>query len=329
MADPTARTLRLLSLLQRRRYWPGAELADRLGVSDRTLRRDVDRLRELGYTVDSDRGVDGGYRLGAATEGVVLLLDDDEATALAVALHTVASGTSDLAEASLGALTKVLSTLGPAARRRAEAVPAATTFGDVAAGAAPRLSVLDAVATACRDGVRLAFEYRAADGATGSRYVEPYRLVALRRRWYLVAFDPGRDDWRTFRVDRIDAPQASRNTFAARSLPATDLAEYVRTRLDEARSQLQVVVEVDEQADVVRAGYGAWARVDELGPRRCRVTMETDSFVWPTHLLAELDRPFRVIEPAALETYLSGVAARLQSVTTGVPRSPRSGRSAL
>jgi predicted DNA-binding transcriptional regulator YafY len=329
VTDPTARTLRLLSLLQRRRYWSGAELAARLGVSDRTLRRDVDRLRSLGYAVDSDRGVDGGYRLGGATEGVVLLLDDDEATALAVALHTVAAGTSDLAEASLGALTKVLSTLGPVARRRAEAVPAATTFGDAPGGAAPRLAVLDTVASACRDSVRLAFEYRAADGASSSRYVEPYRLVALRRRWYLVAFDLDRDDWRTFRVDRIDAPVASRNGFAARHLPATDLAEYVRVGLDESRTQVHVVVEVDRPAEEVRARYGAWATIEPLGTGRCRVTMESESFVWPTHLLAELDAPFRVVSPAEFETYLLGVAERLQSGRTGVLRTRPSGPSAL
>src|SRR4051794_2699195 len=113
MADTTARTLRLLSLLQRRRYWPGPDLAARLEVSDRTLRRDIERLRELGYTVESDRGVDGGYRLGGSTGDAALLLDNDEAVALAAALHSAASGTSEWAEASLGALTKVLSMLGP------------------------------------------------------------------------------------------------------------------------------------------------------------------------------------------------------------------------
>ncbi|MFN8021109.1 MAG: YafY family protein [Acidimicrobiales bacterium] len=329
MSDPTARALRLLSLLQRRRFWPGAELAARLEVSERTLRRDVDRLRALGYTVDADRGVDGGYRLGASNEGVVLLLDPDEATALAVALHSVAAGTSDLAEASLGALTKVMASLGPAARRRAEAVPEATSFGDGPAGNSPRLAVLDAVASACRDRVRLRFDYRSADGAASRRYVEPYRLVALQRRWYLVAFDIDRDDWRTFRVDRLDAPIASRNTFRPRRLPADDLVEYVRAGFEELRTQHRVELEIDLPAETVRAGYGQWATVTALGRRRCRVVMESDSFVWPTHLLAELDAPFRVVSPPEFERHLRGLADRLQRATTGVPRSRRSGRSAL
>src|SRR4051794_38312859 len=244
MSDPTARTLRLLSLLQRRRYWPGPELAARLEGSDRTLRRDVERLRELGYTVESDRGVDGGYRLSASSGDAALLLDDDEATALAVALHAAATGTAELAEAALGALTKVLSMLGPLQRRRAETVRAAVTFGSATDAAAPRLAVLDAVAAACRAHVRLSFDYVAADGAPTSRYVEPCRLVAVGSRWYLVAFDGARDDWRTFRVDRMTDAVPARNAFVPRPPPASDLYEYVRTHMRDISATVRVVVEV-------------------------------------------------------------------------------------
>lgn len=322
MADPTARTLRLLSLLQRRRYWPGPELAARLEVSDRTLRRDVERLRELGYTIDSDRGVDGGYRLGAVTGDAALLLDDDEVTALAVALHTASSGTSELAEASLGALTKVLAMIGPAARRRVEALGAATAFGSAADGAV-RLAVLDVVAAACRDRVRLSFGYVAADGAATHRYVEPYGLVKLGPRWYLVAHDADRDDWRTFRVDRMDEPVPSRNGFVPRPLPAEDLHEYVRLSLREVSNPYRVVLDVDRSADEVCARYGTWATVEPRGRRACRVTMDADSFRWPTHLIADLEAPVTVVEPPELVDHLRVVTTRLRRAAATPTRARR------
>ena len=308
MADTTARTLRLLSLLQRRRYWPGPDLAARLGVSDRTLRRDVERLRELGYTVESDRGVDGGYRLGGTTGDAALLLDDDETTALAVALHTAACGTTELAEASLGALTKVLSMLSASQRQRAETVRAATTFGSTMDRAAPRLSILDAVATACRDQVRLSFDYVAADAAATSRYVEPCQLVALDTRWYLVAHDCDRDDWRTFRVDRMSEPRLARNTFAPRPAPASDLYEYVRFNMSELSRPHRVVVEVEVPGALVRDAYGTWVDVEDLGDARCRVTMDADSFRWPTHIVADLGAPFTVIGPPEFREHLRSIA---------------------
>jgi len=311
MADTTARTIRLLSLLQRRRYWPGPELADRLEVSERTVRRDIDRLRVLGYTVHAEPGVDGGYRLGTTDGDAVLLLDDDEATALAVALHNAATtGTAELAEASLGALTKVLTMLGPTQRRRVENVGAATSFHSSAARAVPDLTVLDTVATACRDGVRLSFEYRAGDGAETSRYVEPVQLVSLAGRWYLVAFDGDRADWRTFRVDRITSPVPARNTFAPRTPPADDLSDYVRRNLRELAARYRVVVDVEVPADRVRAEFGFWVDAEATDASSCRMTMEADSFAWPTHVLAALDAPFTVVAPPELRDHLHAVAAR-------------------
>lgn len=315
MADTTARTLRLLSLLQRRRYWPGADLAARLEVSERTLRRDIERLRELGYTVEADRGVDGGYRLGGSTGDAALLLDDAEAVALAVALHAAACGTTELAEASLGALTKVLSMLGPAQRQRAETVRSATAFGSALESAAPRLALLDVVASACRDQVRLSFDYVAADATATSRYVEPCRLVALDGRWYLVAHDCDRDDWRTFRIDRMDDPVPARNTFPSRTPPASDLTDYVRFNMAERSTAHRVVLEIDLPGDRIRHLYGTWVDVDDLGDGRCRLTMDADSFRWPTHIVANLDVPFAVVTPPAFERHLRSLATQLAAST--------------
>ena len=208
MANTSSRTLRLLSLLQTHRYWPGPELADRLGVSVRTLRRDVDRLRELGYPVEANRGVDGGYQLAAGAALPPLVLDDEEAVALAVGLQAAAqSGVAGVAEASVRALAKVVPVMPPRLRRRVEALRTATvpaTWGD--SGQAVDPGVLTAVAQACRDAERLECGYTAADGTRTSRLVEPFRLVPLGRRWYLVAYDLHRHDWRSFRLDRLDAP---------------------------------------------------------------------------------------------------------------------------
>ena len=310
MADTTARTLRLLSLLQRRRYWPGPDLTRRLGVSDRTLRRDIERLRELGYTVEADRGVDGGYRLGGSTGDAALLLDDDETVALAVALHSAAAGTTELAEASRGALTKVLSMLGPVQRQRAETVRSATAFGSDATTTTPRLSILDVDASSCRDRVRLSFGYVSADARATSRYVEPCQLVALDTRWYLVAYDCDRSDWRTFRVDRMDEPVPARNTFPTRAAPARNLHDYVRFNISERNARHRVVLEVDVRGDRVRDTYGTWVDVDDLTDGRCRLTMDTDSFRWPTHIVANLDSPFTVVSPPAFQQHLLSAPAR-------------------
>jgi predicted DNA-binding transcriptional regulator YafY len=310
MSDTTARTLRLLSLLQRRRYWPGPDLAARLEVSDRTLRRDIERLRELGYTVESDRGVDGGYRLAGSTGDAALLLDNDEATALAVALHAAAGGPTELAEASLGALTKVLSMLGPVQRRRAETVRTATVFGSPSSSVAPQLSILDTVASACRDQVRLSFDYTSAGAIMTSRRVEPCQLVGLSGRWYLVAYDDEREDWRSFRIDRMSDPVPARNTFVPRPPPATNLYEYVRFNMSELTTSYRVVVEIDMPGDHIRDAYGTWVEVEDLSDQRCRFTMDTDSFQWPTHIAANLTAPFTIVSPPEFAEHLRSVAAK-------------------
>jgi len=261
--------------------------------------------------VEADRGVAGGYRLGGSSGDTVLLLQDDEATALAVALHAAARGTSDLAEASLGALTKVLSMLGPTQRRRAETVRSSVAVGSPVEDSSVRLAILDAVSAACRDHVRLSFDYVAADGIASRRYVEPCQLVALDTRWYLVAHDVDRADWRTFRVDRMAQPTPARNTFVPRPPPADDLSEYVRLRMRELQANHRVTVEIDLAGDAVRSDYGNWATVTDLGPGRCRIEMDTDSFLWPTHVIANLRAPFTVVSPPEFQAHLQALAEHL------------------
>lgn len=302
--------MRLLTLLQRRRYWPGPELARRLEISERTLRRDIERLRALGYSVASDRGVEGGYQLESASGLAPLLVDNDEAVALAVGLNLAAQGSPELAEASVGALSKVLALLPADQRRRAESVRDVTAVGLGPSPAGPALDVLATVAAACRDQVRLAFGYRAATGAESERYVEPYGLVALGNRYYLFAHDIDRSDWRTFRLDRMADPRPARTPFTPRPLPTDDLREYVRASQRSVQARYRVALEVDCPGDEMRTAYGRWVDVDDLGPARCAVTMDTDDFTWPLHILANTDAAFTVVEPAELRQHLAAIAAR-------------------
>ena len=236
MANTSSRTLRLLSLLQTHRYWPGAELADRLEVSVRTLRRDVDRLRELGYPVEANRGVDGGYQLAAGAAMPPLVLDDEEAVALAVGLQAAAqSGVAGVAEASVRALAKVVPVMPPRLRRRVEALRTATVPASWTGGPAVDPAVLTAVAQACRDVERLRVRLRrrgrhAHASGTSSRS----GWCPLGRRWYLVAYDLHRHGWRSFRLDRLDAPRATGARFRPRELPADDAAAFVRAGIAHA-----------------------------------------------------------------------------------------------
>lgn len=302
MANTSTRTLRLLSLLQTHRYWPGAELAERMGVSVRTLRRDVDRLRELGYPVQAQRGVDGGYQLAPGAALPPLVIDDDEAVALAVGLQSAAQGAvEDIAEPSVRALAKVVQVMPTRLRRRVEALRAMTVpadWGPARAGVDP--GVISAVALACRDGERLCFAYTAAGGRQTDRDVEPHRLVCLGRRWYLVAYDLTRHDWRSFRVDRIAAPHGTGARFRPRDLPAADAAAFVRAGLENMPGTYRVEVLVDAPADAVRERIGRWSTVEELDAGHCRMHMTTDSLDWPAMALGVLGADFHVVGPPEL-----------------------------
>jgi predicted DNA-binding transcriptional regulator YafY len=303
MANTSMRTLRLLSLLQARRYWPGAELAGRLGVSPRTLRRDVDRLRELGYPIQAQRGVEGGYQLAAGTALPPLVVEDDEAVALAVGLQAAAYGPVEgIAEASVRALAKVVQIMPARLRRRVEALEAMTeraTWGRVPQ---PNVDagVLTTVALACRDSERIRFSYTAADGQQTGRHVEPHRLALLGRRWYLVGYDLGRQDWRSFRLDRLTGPAGTGARFRPRELPAADAAAFVRAGIGTVAVTYEVEVLVHAPAAAVRERIGRWSSVEDLDGPRCRVRMTADSLDWPTMALGAVGADFQVVGPPEL-----------------------------
>src|SRR5436190_22551347 len=222
MSATSSRLLEMLSLLQARRDWPGSELADRLEVSVRTIRRDVERLRELGYPVESLSGPAGGYRLRAGSAMPPLLLDDDEAIAFAVGLRTAAGGSvTGIEETAVRALVKLEQVLPSHLRRRVSALGAAT-YTLAAPGPTVDPQHLTVIAAACRDSECLRFAYRSREGTDSRRQVEPHSVVNLGRRWYLVAWDRGRGGWRTFRMDRLTRPASTGVRFKPRKLPAKD-----------------------------------------------------------------------------------------------------------
>ncbi len=232
MLETSVRLLELLSLLQLKRDWTSSELAARLGVSTRTVRADIARLRSIGYPVDARPGVAGGYRLAAGTAMPPLLLDDDEAVAVAVGLGVVATQRLGIEETSLTALAKLEQVLPARLRRRVEAVREATSVVPVA-GRGLEPSVLGAVAAAVRGHERLRFGYTKPGGVPGARHAEPHRLVSWGTLWYLLAWDLDRDDWRIFRVDRMVAHVPTGARFRPRAIPGGDAVEYVVSRVSE------------------------------------------------------------------------------------------------
>lgn len=274
------RLLRLLSLLQTRRTWSGAELAARLGVTDRTLRRDVDRLRSLDYPVHATTGTAGGYRLTSGRNLPPLLLDDDEALAMAIALATAAGGgVAGIQESALRALTKLQQVLPARLRPRLTAL--AGTTAAVTPRGAPLIDpdVLAVLAACCSDTEMITFDYGDRAGAVATRRVEPHHLVSNAGRWYLVAFDPERADWRTFRVDRMTDLRPTRRPFVPRELPAPDAATYLVRSFARATYRYAARLTVDLTPDVVRAGVFATipGEIEARGPDACTVRLTADS----------------------------------------------------
>jgi predicted DNA-binding transcriptional regulator YafY len=321
MANTSSRTLRLLSLLQTHRYWPGAELAGRLEVSVRTLRRDIDRLRELGYPVEANRGVDGGYQLAPGAALPPLVLDDEEAVALAVGLQAAAQGgVAGIAESSVRALTKVVQVMPPRLRRRVDALRAMTVpvvWNSTAPSTDP--TVLTTLAQACRDTERLEFGYSAASGERTERHVEPLRLVSLGRRWYLVAYDLGRHDWRSFRVDRVRAPRTTGARFRPRTLPAEDAAAYVRASVAQPVTSWSVEVLLDAPVARVQAAVGRWATAEDAGDGRCRMRMQVDSLDWPAMILGSIGADTEVVSPPELLDHLRRWSRTFDRATSAAP----------
>jgi predicted DNA-binding transcriptional regulator YafY len=292
MGDPTSRVLELLSLLQTHRFWPGAELSERLGVSHRTLRRDVERLRVLGYPVDATPGTAGGYRLAAGAHMPPLLLDDDEAVAIAVGLRAAAGASvAGIEDTSVRALAKLDQVLPDRLRRRVGAVHANVVPLRWPGGSGPLVDpdVLALLSQACRDGEQVRYDYERRDGDTSRRLVAPHQLVSAGRRWYLVAWDVRRDDWRTFRVDRMLEPQLAGVRFAARPIPGDDAAEFVRRSIGSMPARHRVELVVHGTVDAVAATTGhIGGEVTAVDDERCRVTMKADAIEWLALVVAEL-----------------------------------------
>ncbi|MFE9563971.1 helix-turn-helix transcriptional regulator [Streptomyces sp. NPDC006487] len=314
MLDTSARLLRLLSLLQAHREWTGADLAGRLGVTPRTVRRDVDRLRELGYPVNASPGTGGGYQLGAGAELPPLLLDDDEAVAVAVGLRTAAgNGVEGIGEASVRALAKLEQVLPSRLRARVSALNRFTVPMFRGAGAsAIDPSVLTELAGVCRDAERLRFGYRDHGGTVTRRTVEPHRLVCSERRWYLVAWDLDREDWRTFRVDRIEPRPPHGPRFTPRPPPAEDLAAYVSKGISQrvyaARAVVRLRVPEHEAARIVGPADGTLEPLDEQSCILRTGAVNLDVLV--IHIML-IGCEFEVVEPAELTDRIRAARDRL------------------
>ena len=312
--------LRLLSLLQTHRYWQGTELADRLEVSPRTVRRDVDRLRELGYPVDATRGTTGGYQLQAGASLPPLLLEDDEAVAIAVGLRTAAGGAvSGIEESSVRALTKIVQVMPKRLRRRVDALQEYTVPAPLA-GPTIDAVALSTLAQACRDSERLRFGYTRYDATRAERLVEPHRLVSLGRRWYLVAWDLDRHDWRSFRVDRLTDPRLQGVPFRPRELPAADAAEFVQAGIATRPTKYDVRVLVRAPAAEVQRTVRHWGDVDAIGADSCRLSMNVDQLDWPAMVVASVGAEFTIESPDELRTYVRDVAERFSRAAAGPSR---------
>lgn len=307
MSTPS-RLLSLLSLLQTPREWPGSELARRLEVSPRTIRRDVERLRELGYPVVASKGAEGGYRLVAGAALPPLLLDDEEAVAIAVGLRNAAGhAVSGLGEAAVRALTKLEQVLPSRLRYRVATLNTAIDPMPERAGSMVDPGVLTTVAAAVTNTERLRFAYRSHRGDRSKRHVDPHRLVPAGRRWYLVAFDNDRDDWRVFRVDRISEPFPTGARASARELPAEDAATYITSSFHSLAPSYRAVVTVFAQPDEIDARLG---EIEPLEEGRCLVRCNGDTVEWLAFRLSLLGHEFRVHEPPELVEYLRELGQR-------------------
>jgi len=310
MLNTSARLLRLLTLLETRRDWSGAQLAERLEVSTRTVRNDVARLRELGYPVEAAPGVAGGYRLGSGAAMPPLLLEDDEAVAVAVALRSSTSGgISGIEETAVRALVKLEQVFPSRLRRRVNALQAYTV---AVASTGPTVDphMLAMIAGACRDLELIRIDYKKHDGTESTRSVEPYRLVHLGRRWYLVAWDRDRLAWRTFRVDRMQVQRPTGPHFTPRELPAEDIAAYVTRSVRSAPQRYEARVVVKAPADVIAERVPRDIAVEPIDDNTCAVLARSNSVEMLALYLGMLDADFVVTDPPELVARMSTLAGR-------------------
>ena len=312
MLETSARLLQLLSLLQLRREWTGSALADRMDVTERTVRRDIGKLRTLGYPIHASPGVAGGYQLGAGAQLPPLLLDDDEALAVALGLSAVtASPVAGIGEASVRALTKLEQVLPSRLRPRFAGLRSAVTR--MAAVSTPvRPEILTALSSAITERRTVVFRYARQDGESSRRIVEPYRLVDTGRRWYLVAWDTTREDWRTFRVDRCQSVPAPRERFTPRPLPARDLALYVQQSITRFPYKYDVVVRLTGNiTEVSQKVSPDTAELQSDGEEHTLMRAGFDSLDWPLMHLVALELEFEILEPPQMRERARLAAARL------------------
>jgi len=312
--ETSARLLALLSLLQTRRDWPGEALAERLEVSPRTVRRDVDRLRSLGYPVRSTKGRDGGYRLDAGADLPPLVFDDEQAVAVAVALQTATGSVTGVEEAALRALATVRQVMPARLRYRLDALQV-TAVDRAPAGSRATVDteVLLALGGAVRAREVLRFGYRAATPGPDdppTRRAEPHHLVTWGGRWYLVAFDLDRQDWRTFRVDRMDPRTPTGPRFVPRPLPAPDVAAYVSASFRRAVDPCRGEVVLHCPAAQVAGWIGERGTVEEIAPDRCRVTVGSWSWVGLAAWLGLFGVDLDVVGPPELHAATAELARR-------------------
>jgi predicted DNA-binding transcriptional regulator YafY len=318
VTETSSRLLELLALLQARRDWPGPALADRLGVCGRTIRRDIGRLRALGYPVESVTGPAGAYRLRAGTAMPPLLLDNDEAIAIAVGLRTAArTSVTGIEETAVRALVKLEQVLPSHLRRRVNALGSATVAPPLA-GPTVEPEQLMVLAAACRDGECLRFSYRSRDGTDSCRIVEPHALVNLGRRWYLVGWDRNREDWRTFRVDRLSRAAIAGARFTPRKLPAKDAAAYVQQSIASSPNRFEARVTLRVSAEEL-AGRGSLygATIKAIDTNTCEYRGGDDNLAWLALRIAMLGVEFKVHEPPELAQHLRELARRLERATSG------------
>lgn len=314
MLDTSVRLLRLLALLQARRDWSGADLASRLGVTTRTIRNDVERLRILGYQVNSTTGITGGYRLGAGTAVPPLLLDDEEAVAVAVGLRAAAAGTvTGIEDTSLRALTKLEQTLPSRLRNRVDALRA-TTISAAGGGPTVDAEILTWIAAASHNHEQLRFDYLGRDGDESLRTVEPHRLVYTGRRWYLLAWDVDRADWRTFRADRIRPRMPNGPRFSPREPPGGDAAAHVLRGVGSQVWRYPAQVRIHAPAETLTQLIPSTAGVvTPENENSCVLETGGESLHNLAAFLGTLDLEFTVIDPPELRALLRKLAHRYSS----------------
>lgn len=327
MPKTSSRMLTLLSLLQTRRDWPGRALAERLDVSARTVRRDVDRLRELGYRIHASKGPDGGYRLEAGDELPPLLFDDEQAVALSVALQAAALSSAGIEEGALRALTSVRQVMPARLRHRLDGV----RFTAVMDAAAPvAQDTLAAVSAAIRANEELRFDYArvgdesGGDGSPIPRRIQPHHLVATQGRWYLIGWDAERDDWRIHRVDRMSLRSHRGARFTPRAVPGGDPHAFLRGRFrgaaqgDRWPCQGKAVLHAPASRVIPFVGDGV---VEAVGPESCLVELGAWSWGSLAALLLRFEVRIDVIEPPELTAAFAELAARAAETARGLPAS--------